>query len=239
MKISSKYKDYYDFVLGHNAYPRKVYIRTLKIFTANDKEIPKLLIREVDIHTIASVKEFFIGEVWFCNERYPYIHDLIHKKIYFIYENIPEEIKSRYNYIYTFLLKNNFYLRINSLETIFGIKLVEFGKKFSRKKQLYWQRKSEQHDERLRLEKLKQISYNEKFNSPIIYSRIREGLRPEIVMNGSLEEIEFKQIKSPTEAFQNIYNWIKYIEPEVPSDIDDIQRFEGQGFDVKTSFRGK
>ena len=58
-------------------------------------------------------------------------------------------------------------------------------------------------------------------------------------MNGSLEEIEFKQIKSPTEAFQNIYNWIKYIEPEVPSDIDDIQRFEGQGFDVKTSFRGK
>lgn len=43
----------------------------------------------------------------------------------------------------------------------------------------------------------------------------------------------------PQEAFTEIYNWIPYHEPAMPSDPTDMSRFENKGFSKKTSFRGK
>ena len=58
-------------------------------------------------------------------------------------------------------------------------------------------------------------------------------------LNPKLVDISFNKIVSPTEAYQEIYNWIPYIEPELPGPPEDMDRYIAKGFDKKTSFRPK
>lgn len=53
----------------------------------------------------------------------------------------------------------------------------------------------------------------------------------------NLQEVGFNKIMSPHDCYVQIDQYISYIEPEVPSDPTDMQRFEGKGFDKKSSFR--
>lgn len=235
MKIISQFKDYYDFVAGHDTDPRKIYVRKTKIFKSWDTDRPIINYKEIRDNTMASVKEFFTGEVYFCNNRYPYLQDLLVGKIYFHYNRIPEDIKEQYNKIRSRInaRHHSYSDRVALLETIFDIKIEKKKTRWS----VWSDRQEAIHAKIAEQKRLQEIPLNRKFNDPIIFSRIREGLHAEIVMSGSLEEISFNQIKTPTEAFQEIYNWIEYTEPEVPDDPTDTQRFEGKGFDAVTSFR--
>ena len=57
------------------------------------------------------------------------------------------------------------------------------------------------------------------------------------VKNDTLANYQFGQMIPPTRAFQEVYTWIGYKEPEMPKDPKDMYRFEAKGFDKKTSFR--
>lgn len=235
MKILSKFKDYYDFVAGYDADPRKVFIRENLIiskFTEKEKNKESQLYSEIYNHEIKmnSVKEFFLGEVWFCDQSYPYLFDLNENKIYFNYSEIPEKRVELYNKIKN--IEDKWSRVLNKpLNVIFGIKLDSVKKR----KWYDFHSKYEVNEVELR----KKWKLNTKYQSPVIFSRVREGLFPEIVIGGSLQDIKFNQIKSPQDAYTEIYNWIPYHEPIMPDDPNDLIRFEQKGFDKHSSFRGK
>lgn len=218
MKIISKFKDYYDFVAGHDTDPRKVYVREMKVvdYTFQGEKPNILSLHESP--TYGNMYNFFMGEVWFCDQRYPYLQDVRLKLMYWDYEAIPERTKDLWE-------KVNSGSRRYDLTDHWGIKLSKKHKRY------HWRYSSYLSD--------KEKDLNTKFNAPVIFSYIWDKRNVETVINGRLADVNFAAVKSPQDAFTEIYNWIPYIEPEMPSDPTDMSRFVNKGFDKKTSFRGK
>lgn len=220
MKIVSRFKDYYDFVAGYDTDPRKVFVRGGEIAGLYGKpaEFPDLVGEFVK-------DAFYIGEIWFCDQHFPYLKDIEANKFYYQFECIPEEVLQRYYRLFEESRNINTYRgKYRGIKLHFGI---------TEKQKYSWQIL---HDKQFVDERYK-AAINTKFNQPIFFTRERDGYMNEIVRNGSLMELNFSQVKPPQEAFTELYNWIPYVEPELPSDVHDMQRFEGKGFDKKTSFR--
>jgi hypothetical protein len=210
MKIISKFKDYYDFVAGYDTDPRKVYDRSMRIAGTFYKDVPKMKSLEWN--------GFYLGEVWFCDTRYPYLYDR-NGDYHYDYYQIPEATRDwlqeqRSNHR-EFDLADHWHIR------------------FKRK------RGSRKHPGWMNWLTTKEEKINTRFRAPIIFTQLRDELYQEIVFNGRLSDVNFQQVMSPAEAFTTLYNWIPYHEPEMPSDPTDMGRFENKGFDTKTSFRGK
>lgn len=226
MKIISKFKDYYDFIAGYDTDPRKVFVREMlfpgfsfkhekysfshRIFDVL-KHYQELKQKNTTLYYPPTI--FFLGAVMFCDEIYPYIYNLATKEYIYDYEKIPLNILEHFKEE----IKKHFY--IVDKET----------RKNNRWKWLYGERDT--------IEKINKMKLNTSFGAPIVFTRLKDDLHPEYVINGNLSEISFGQAKSPQDAFTELYNWIPYNEPEMPSSPDDMQRFTGQGFDKKTSFR--
>ena len=77
---------------------------------------------------------------------------------------------------------------------------------------------------------------NLKLGCPIILSYDDRKVN---YFNPKLVDINFNKVVTPIEAYQEIYNWIPYIEPKLPGPPEDMSRYEAKGFDKKTSFRPK
>lgn len=76
---------------------------------------------------------------------------------------------------------------------------------------------------------------NKLYDSPLVFIKYPNFL--DMTVNPKLSDFGFNKVLSPTETYQDIYNWIPYNEPEVPSSPTDMNRYEAKGFDKKTSFR--
>lgn len=221
MKIISKFKDYYDFVAGYDTDPRKVYDRKMLLKATWEKELPKIMSMRSCVHCRPGIG-FYKGEVWFCDIRYPYLLNVETGFYYYDYFTIPEQVRI---YLENLIVINRSY----DLADHFDIQLREDRKRGWSKIGWKW---------RSRLSE-KEKAVNTKLKSPVVFTWLRDGIHEEFAINGVLEWVRFPQIKSAIAAFQEIYNWIPYIEPEMPSDPTDMGRFINKGFDKKTSFRGK
>jgi hypothetical protein len=232
MKIISKIKDYYDFVVFETD-NRKVYNRDFKFISPYSyeefvkenesfkKPINYILEHSFDLSENIQLNNqinYYIGCVLFCNEIYHYVYDVENKKYYYSYIEIPKEIRNRIDKVLDGY-KNRYY----SLETIFGIE----NKKSWIKSYLWWNNSNESD--------LK--SFNTQCDCPVLFSKLKDDILHSIVLNGRLEDINFSQVKKPTEAYTDIYNFIPYVEPELDSNPTDMNRYESKGFDKKTSFR--
>lgn len=224
MKIISKFKDYYDFAVGYDTDPRKIFIRDTvilgkNVMIAQDKY--KLLytcardlervVYEINQYTTRR-SHYYVGRVVFCNFIYPYLYDIKTKTYYYRFEEIPSKIVEVFD-------SNSRYYPRNEMYRYF---LME--ERWSQKGYIY-----------------KKITnacnYNKLAGAPVLYSWLNKTGEEEYVMNGCLEDVKFGAIKSPQEAFQELYNWIEFKEPESDSAPENMDRFASKGFDKKTSFR--
>src|SRR6266496_629850 len=165
MKLISKWKDFYDFVAGHDTDPRKIYIREGKVINKHPLEKQYEILKQLyEIELRQSqlmAKEIFIGEVWFCDKSYPYLKDLINNKIYYDYFKIPIEIKERYKKLITSDISKRHY----SLESIFCIE-------FPTKKKRNWLWHYNYKYNKKRIQEKNQLKINTSFNNPIILTRL-------------------------------------------------------------------
>jgi len=228
MKIISKQKDYYDFVVGHDSDPRKVYVRKEEVL---EKEVGKELSYAL-LHS-----RYFLGEVWFCDKLYPYVRDWKEDTFWYDYYQIPPAVKEAINprivsrYGRTFDRQADAfscaYYRHMSLEGHFDIELDK------RDQHRNWWYSTH-------FRKIK-VKLNTKYSTPVLFSCYRDGQYPDClrIKNGLLKEVKFGQVMTPAQAYMALYNWIPYQEPKMPDDPTDMSRFENKGFSKKTSFRGK
>lgn len=232
MRILSSYKDFYDFVVVEPD-NKKFYLRETKevVFTELEhKKNPEITIlspityeklNNTKIKFIYPFEKGFISVIAFCDKLRSFlVYDNV---IYWYYEDIPEKLIK-------FLEKRN------------QSKWYSFNDESYEK----WSWHRDPLKDMLRYKKLDWIidkhtnkplntNLNKIFNAPVLV--VNNANIRNIVLNPKLSEIGFNKTITPSEAYQNIYNWIPYNEPEVPKSPDDMARYEAKGFDKKTSFR--
>lgn len=224
MKIISKFKDYYDYVAGYDTDPRKVFVRNMQIITHGmDESHPSLLEVQLRKNQYSSANEmlYFIGQIWFCDQNIIYLRDIVENKFYFDYTSIPTETIQKVDEILYKLTKRFKYSHVATLHAYFNHKEGD------------WKTGLESHERKC----LEAKDMNKIHGQPIYFSQYTEERYNEQIINGRLADIRFSEFKSPQDTFTELYNWIPFIEPEMPSDPTDMGRFENKGFDKKISFR--
>ena len=232
MRILSSYKDFYDFVVIEPD-NKKFYLRETKEVVFSELEHNKSLERTIlspitydklngmRLKFIYPFEKGYMSAVAFCDRLRSFmVYDNV---IYWHYEDIPEKLIK-------FLEKRN------------ESKWYSFNDDSYEK----WSWHRDPMKDMLRFKKLDWVmdrhtkepvstNLNRIFNTPILV--INNANIRNIVLNPKLNEIGFNKTMTPTQAYQDIYNWIPYNEPEVPKSPDDMSRYEAKGFDKKTSFR--
>ena len=232
MRILSPYKDYYDYVVSQPD-NKKVFVRDTKEVVFDEESLKKspekkflspLSLNKLSTRETRSYFSIFeggyISVLAYCDKLCYFLQ--YNNLIYWNYEDIPEEVikkitprKSRWSK-WDDLHYEKWYWGRNPLDD-----MVHY-------KKLGWvlDRKTK--------EPIK-TDLNKIFNTPLIY--LNGGNHHNMILNPKLSELGFNKVLSPTETYQDIYNWIPYNEPEVPKSPDDMNRYEAKGFDKKTSFR--
>jgi hypothetical protein len=226
MKIISKFKDYYDFAAGFDTDPRKIYVRKpVQNNYDNGKEFPRIpsFLVEDKTKKLISISNnsriYFIGGVWFCDKYYPYLYSFKDDKYYYTLENIPPVDVELFNKHKEYVYSEN-----SRLDRHFNVWEFNPKKEYARYRFNSF---------RIDHEEYLNSKMNTLFGSPVIFSQ-PPGIK---IKDGLLQDVKFGQIKTSQQAYMELYNWIPYIEPDMPSDPTDMQRFEGKGHDKKTSFR--
>lgn len=233
MRILSPFKDYYDFVVTQPD-NKKVFVRnTLEVvFTEEEhkKSPERTFLSPIPFDefngrgsrhrgNVDSFEGGFISVLAFCDKlRYYLVHNNL---IYWHYEDIPEEVinkiypRSRWgkwddeNY-------EKWSWGRSPLKDILHFKKLGWVLDRHTKEPIH-------------------TDLNKLFNTPLVYVKTPNYMS--ITLNPKLTDIGFNKVLSPTETYQDIYNWIPYNEPETPSSPTDMSRYEAKGFDKKTSFR--
>lgn len=237
MRIFSSFKDFYDFVVV-DPDNRKVYNRETKEIVFSKEEVEKnpkkyslspidrekLRRFENDQYYTLFFENGYVSVVAFCDRLRMF---LVYKNvIYWHYEDIPAEIVKE--------LTKMFKSRWEKWDDIKDAAYDKFHwyrspvKDILRYKKIDWVRER-------RTQEFFKTKLNQVFNCPIII--INNAIWSGVVLNPKLSDIGFNKTITPTEAYQDIYNWIPYNEPTVPSAPEDMSRYEAKGFDKKTSFR--
>lgn len=207
MKIISKFKDYYDFAAGHDPDPRKVFVREKQLF---DKD------KIYEFRSLFSSLQWLLSSNSSKEERY--------------YIGVVLFCDTLYQYLYN-PQTNNYYYRDEDLPDEV-IDYYDNLRPHIKQHRLKYNKPFELLRRPVDLRKAKfEIPY------PIMYSHINENGEEEYVINGPLTDVKFGTFKSPQETFQELYNWIEFIEPETDSSPTNMDRFASKGFDKKTSFR--
>ena len=245
MNIISGFKDYYDFVVRETD-NRKTYIREA---TALDSSMTAVLYNKVYGTKLSYVNniiqsntfteqdtKYFESAIWFCDRYYKYVMNLETNEYYYAIEQIPKDIyekskttKSRWQHS---LSGRKFARYENSVFDSLGptINDVKGESKEAIKNSSSFFNRNELLNH--------QVKLNTKIGAPVFINRIQSNKIGTVeVINGILKDIQFNKLFKPEEAYTELYNWIPFIEPIMPNDPTDIQRFEGKGFDKKSSFR--
>lgn len=221
MKIVSKFKDYYDFVVMETD-NRKVYLRDNRIFSSINslREEVSNKISNSDLYSEYS-NNFYIGVVWFCDTEYRFLHKIDTNEYWYDFFKIPESVLDE--------AAKEKSASLYHQDMLYHIKQY-FMVVYNEKKRIYEVEKS------YRVKRKNTKKVNTLCNSPVIYTRRRKH-GDEIVLNGSLSDIKFGATKTPSEAYTDIYNFIPFTEVELDSNPTNMNRFESKGFDKKSSFR--
>ena len=218
MRILSKFKDYYDFVVSEPD-NKKMFIRETTVFQPeNSRKLKSNYGNTMQLDS-KKIELGFLSLLAFCDKLYQYFQ--YENVIYWNYEDIPE------NVIKAITPKSKWWGRDNYENSYWGWGRNEFNDMLHYKK-LGWI--VDRHSKEPIKSKL-----NKEFDTPIVF--INNPNYTTITLNPKLTDLGFNKILSPTEAYQDIYNWIPYKEPETPSSPDDMGRYEAKGFDKKSSFR--
>lgn len=224
MKIICKFKDYYDFAVGYDTDPRKIYIREKTILGKNEligvNKYKLLYFCDGNLQTVVYEMDrkntrrgqYYVGCVYFCDIKYPYLFDQSRNTFYYQFEEIPLKIIAEFESLHEYYWRDK-------LQEYFL-----FERRWSRKGYVYREISSA-------------CNYNKLAGSPVLYSWLNENGEEEFVMNGRLSDIKFAAFKSPQEAYQELYNWIEFKEPITDTAPENMDRFASKGFDKKTSFR--
>lgn len=207
MKILSRFKDYYDFAAGYDTDPRKVYNR-----------VPIVVDTNVYYHDDPLRYEILSN----------FRHGTAKRGKYYL--GLVLFCNNYYNYLYDTETRKYYYrdedipLQVrkeyNSLSPYFNPKIHHGIERY---------KIIENHKIDPELKKWP--------GAPVIYSHLKEDGNQEVLLNGRLEDIKFGIVKPPQEAYQELYNWIEFKEPETDNEPNNMNRFESKGFDKKTSFR--
>lgn len=219
MKIVSKRKDYFDWVVLETD-PRKIFIRHLKPLEREDIEQMALniygdhqarlhflgvseLYRDRDIH-------LYSGNVWFCDKKYPYVFHQEALEYYYSLADVPSELLKKYPLVparkkfrghfsgpFAYLVKNR------------KMPLARYADK--------------------------EVDINTKIGYAIVFGG--HEFFGDIIVNGLLKDVQFYKVMTASQAYTELYNWIPYPEPALPGGPDDMIRYVGKGFDIRTSFR--
>lgn len=232
MRILSKFSDYYDYVVIQPD-NKKMYIRDTKTVVYSEdehKKAPERTFLSPESYHITytrlkrdnteSFEGGFISILAYCDKMHYYFQ--YNNLIYWNYEDIPEEV------IKKITPKKGRWWRFDND----NYEKYSWGRSPLRDmlhfKKLGWVL------DRHTKEQLK-TELNKRYDTPLVLIKTPNYL--DIVLNPKLSEIGFNKVLTPTETYQDIYNWIPYNEPEVPKSPDDMNRYEAKGFDKKTSFR--
>lgn len=233
MRIFSNFKDFYDFVVTEPD-NKKVYNRFTKdvVFTKQEHEEnpDRTFYSEKNArwyyHNIGRTtqryskepEKGFISVVAFCDKLHQYFqYDTL---IYWNYEDIPEKVieditEKRFKW-YKWRTKYEDRLWTNQIDDMLHYKKLGWIENRHTKEPI-------------------KTDLNKLFDSPIVF--VAHADYSKIIINPKLNELGFNKVITPTEAYQEIYNWIPYHEPETANNPDDMNRYESKGFDKKTSFR--
>ncbi len=217
MRILSKFKDFYDYVVTEPD-NKKMFLRdTTLIEPDNARKLYHKYGQSMQFNP-KHIDAGFISVLAFCDKFHKYFQ--YENLIYWRYEDIPEEIikkitpRSKW-----WKIENDYEHRFWGRDALND--MLHY-------KTLGWV--CDRHTK----EPIK-TDFNKVFNSPIVFVALPDYNK--IIVNPKLNDFGFNKVISPTEAYQDIYNWIPYNEPEVPKSPDDMSRYEAKGFDKKTSFR--
>lgn len=210
MLIVSKYKDFYDWV----------------VFETDNRKVYNRDIISIDIENPRKHEGYYLVEggylsiLYFCGKKYLYLYN--EGDYYWNFDDVP-------NNLYTKIMKENnkLFKRNNSVFDRFEQKSL--GLMYKAK--LKWGRFYKENETK----EIETTDINKKLNCPII---LNESYN-KFIFNPKLLNIGFNKVVSPVEVYQEIYNFIPHIEPEIPKSPDDMYRYESKGFDQKTSFRPK
>lgn len=232
MRILSPFKDFYDYVVSEPD-NKKFYLRETKdvVFNEDDhKKNPERTIlspisyeklKETRMKFLHPFDKGYFSVVAFCGKFRSYL--IYENVLYWHYEDIPEKIIKK--------LQNQDNGRWESYKSE---EYERYGwgqnplRDMLRYKKIGWV--MDKHTKEPMNTNLNKI-----FDCPVLI--INNASVRNIVLNPKLNELSFNKTITPTEAYQDIYNWIPYNEPEVPKSPDDMSRYEAKGFDKKTSFR--
>jgi hypothetical protein len=231
MRILSPFKDYYDYVVSQPD-NKKVFVRDTKevVYSEGEyKQSPEKyflspvphnkLYSRLNHNNTESFEGGFVSVLAYCDKLHYFLQ--YNNLIYWHYEDIPEEVLKK-------ITPRGKWWAWN----------IEHYEKYSWGKSplrdvLHYKKISWVVDRKTK-EPIK-TDLNKTFGTPLVFVRTPNYLN--VVLNPKLTDIGFNKVLSPTETYQDIYNWIPYKEPEVPSSPDDMSRYEAKGFDKKTSFR--
>jgi hypothetical protein len=207
MKIISKFKDYYDFAAGYDPDPRKVFVREKQLLDKEQSYWDEPMLYDLSWRLRHSSSR---------REQY-YIGAVLFCDILYQYICNPKT--------------NNYYYRDEDLpEDI--IDYFDTLYPNDKKRRMKYNKPFELLNKPFDCSESKwKIPY------PIVYSHFNEYGEEEYVINGPLMDVKFGTIKTPQETFQELYNWIEFIEPPTDSSPTNMDRFASKGFDKKTSFR--
>lgn len=221
MKIISKFKDYYDFII-QDPDSKKIYPRYLEEITDNFTLFNKKFLYEFipknneKLISLVEDRAYCFG-VAFCGKIYQGIYFKPLDEFYYSNEQVSEEF----------------------------INFVERGNSTYYKDIFYILKKSFI-DKKYNLFKPQPTKINKHFESPLVYippkygffnSEKRSNFYTRPYKNIKLSNIDFHKLFPPKEAYIEIYNYIEYPEPKIPSNPEDMDRFQSKGFDKKSSFR--
>jgi hypothetical protein len=218
MKILSKFKDYYDFVVDsdyNTIYERhtKKYVDKFHVINFKRRNELSLIAKHIPIDPLLEKKLNWKG--------YSAPFGFWYRKT----KHIPDELGEFISIAFCDKLYPIFKTKTN--QYIFTAE--DFNDKLNQDNKLY----------------LSDKFINEKFlsvecknniilNCPIVLRDLDE-----MVFNPKLSDYGFQKLFTPTQCYQELYNWFSLHkkEPHIPSSPDDMNRYEAKGFDKKTSFR--
>jgi hypothetical protein len=228
MKIISKFKDYYDFLIGqYGIDPLIVYERRPQIYNDNKTEDSPIItldyFTKLDVPTIHSpqptLRRFTFS---ICDQTY-----IIYSFNKVLYCTLEDQLnlfsfykeKGKYSYSDVNEIKNNIYY-------IFNHKIPNEHYSFG-----FWGEK----------EKSPYLNWNlnTKYKCPVIllgeYSNV--GRENKLYLNPKLDTFQFSKILPAHDIFLMITQFLTKKDITMPNDPTDMSRYEGKGFDKKTSFR--
>ncbi len=210
MRIVSGFKDYYDFPTSfYGVDEKRVYVRTREKLEDSKAK------NKWDIH---GKKKLIVD----------------------IKDHQPGDIISRtVGWFFTVAFCNNLYQGYYSevsKKFIYNVDdLPELARKYIMETGYWWRRKTLKVGDYFKPEP---TNINKLIEAPVmVMSPNHVDRAGGDVKNENLGLYHFGRVIEPTRAYQEVYTWIGYKEPEMPKDPKDMYRFEAKGFDKKTSFR--